>query len=232
MKDLAAEWVRELPRPVVLAIADALLTGPAALVSLQSSISGTSSSHAVLRALRLAQQGHGPYLSGLLHGRLSALAESPLLTPVWTGPSSGQSGTRLTIAVVADLIAEARRELLLVSFAAYPPPVLRAALEEATERGVVVTMLLESPLDRPGFTGPAEPFPGLRGVRLRWPGAARPPHASMHAKLLVVDRSTALVGSANLTEAAMERNIECGVLIRGGPLPARLADLVTGGLRS
>ncbi len=37
--------------------------------------------------------------------------------------------------------------------------------------------------------------------------------ASLHAKCLVVDRSIALVTSANFTDAAHERNIEAGVLV-------------------
>jgi cardiolipin synthase len=48
----------------------------------------------------------------------------------------------------------------------------------------------------------------------------------MHAKLLVIDRMTALVGSANLAGYGLERNLECGVLIRGGPVPGLLADHV------
>jgi phosphatidylserine/phosphatidylglycerophosphate/cardiolipin synthase-like enzyme len=46
----------------------------------------------------------------------------------------------------------------------------------------------------------------------------------MHAKVLVVDRKTALVGSANLTGYGLERNLEAGMLIRGGPVPALLAE--------
>lgn len=40
------------------------------------------------------------------------------------------------------------------------------------------------------------------------------PKASLHAKCVVVDDERAFVTSANLTEAAQERNIEAGVLIR------------------
>lgn len=229
---MAGAWVRDLPRPVVHALADALLEGPAALFALQSTLTGKSSSHAVIRALALTREGHGPYVAGLIQGRLAAMAEAASITPVWTGPSSDQPGTRLTIAVIADLIAEAEHELLLVSYAAYPPATLRTALDAACLRGVQVTTLLESPLDQPGFTGPEDPFPGLEGTPLRWPGTDRPPHASMHAKLLVVDRKTALIGSANLTEAALGRNLECGVLLRGGEVPGRLADLVIDGLSS
>ncbi len=46
----------------------------------------------------------------------------------------------------------------------------------------------------------------------------------MHAKVLIVDRRTALVGSANLTGPALERNLECGLLVSGGPVPTLLAD--------
>jgi phosphatidylserine/phosphatidylglycerophosphate/cardiolipin synthase-like enzyme len=35
----------------------------------------------------------------------------------------------------------------------------------------------------------------------------------LHAKIAVADSSSALIGSANLTEAALRRNIEIGVLI-------------------
>jgi cardiolipin synthase len=42
--------------------------------------------------------------------------------------------------------------------------------------------------------------------------------------VLIVDRCVALVGSANLTSYGLERNLECGLLIRGGPVPAALAD--------
>lgn len=46
----------------------------------------------------------------------------------------------------------------------------------------------------------------------------------MHAKVLVVDRRVALVGSANLTGYGLERNLECGLLVRGGLVPAALAE--------
>jgi len=40
--------------------------------------------------------------------------------------------------------------------------------------------------------------------------------ASLHAKLLVIDYTSALVGSANITGAALGKNLECGLLVRGG----------------
>ena len=44
----------------------------------------------------------------------------------------------------------------------------------------------------------------------------------MHVKAAVADSRIAFLSSANLTEAALERNMELGVLIRGGHLPAAI----------
>jgi phosphatidylserine/phosphatidylglycerophosphate/cardiolipin synthase-like enzyme len=84
---------------------------------------------------------------------------------------------------------------------------------------------------RPGDTSKSSGILERFATRFRereWPGT-RPPEvfydprglaqgesarASLHAKCVVVDGHTALVGSANLTEAAQQRNIEIGLLVR------------------
>jgi phosphatidylserine/phosphatidylglycerophosphate/cardiolipin synthase-like enzyme len=40
------------------------------------------------------------------------------------------------------------------------------------------------------------------------------PSGVLHAKAIVIDDEVALVTSANLTEAALDRNIELGLLVR------------------
>jgi len=45
---------------------------------------------------------------------------------------------------------------------------------------------------------------------------------------LVIDNSAALVGSANITGAALGKNLECGLLVRGGPAPHNLRSHVQG----
>lgn len=222
---LAAEWVRQLPRPFVLDLARALREGEAAVGRLAGRTAAPTSRHALRRAGELARDGS--YLAGLLDGLCAATTAAPDVRPVWTGPSSRVGGSRLTLAVVADLIAEARSEILLVSYATYPPPGVAAALAAAVDRGVAVTLLLERAEDKPGWDGLLAPFPDLRARQLCWPLAERPPGASLHAKVLVVDRVVALVGSANLTAHALERNLECGLLVRGGPVPGQLADHLT-----
>jgi phosphatidylserine/phosphatidylglycerophosphate/cardiolipin synthase-like enzyme len=48
----------------------------------------------------------------------------------------------------------------------------------------------------------------------------------MHVKAAVADSRVAFLTSANLTEAALERNMELGVFIRVGNLPASIDRLV------
>ncbi len=45
----------------------------------------------------------------------------------------------------------------------------------------------------------------------------------LHAKAIVVDDETAFVTSANMTEAAFDRNIEAGILSRDRTLAASLS---------
>jgi phosphatidylserine/phosphatidylglycerophosphate/cardiolipin synthase-like enzyme len=64
-----------------------------------------------------------------------------------------------------------------------------------------------------------------------WPGAKRPtvfydpralepdgPSGVLHAKAIVADDEAVFLTSANLTEAALDRNIELGLLVRDGAL--------------
>jgi phosphatidylserine/phosphatidylglycerophosphate/cardiolipin synthase-like enzyme len=66
-----------------------------------------------------------------------------------------------------------------------------------------------------------------------WPGASRPrvffdpraldlegPTGVLHAKAVVADDEAVFLTSANLTEAALDRNIEMGLLVRDRALAA------------
>jgi len=50
------------------------------------------------------------------------------------------------------------------------------------------------------------------------------PIVNLHVKCMVADRDLLLLGSANLTQAAMERNMELGILLHGGPHPGHIRD--------
>ena len=223
---LAEEWCTQLPASFVRRLAAALRSGPTELNAMTSVTVTPTSSAALQRATTAATNGDAAFLAGLLIGHLNGQEHQATVTPVWTGPASAVQHDRLTIAVLSDLIAEAQHELLLVSYATIPSPAIRAALVAAQTRGVKLTLLLERQTDNPGFRGRDDPLPEIHGLRLHWPAQSRGHEASMHAKLLVIDRRVALVGSANLTGHGLERNLECGVLIRGGSVPALLVQHV------
>ena len=149
---------------------------------------------------------------------------------VWTGPSAGQVPIRHTEQVLCEVIETAKRRLFLVSFVAYEIHSILEALRGAIGRQVQIDVLLESSDKHGGrvahdsvkvmkntlpsvgiYAWPSDRklLPG------QWPGA-------VHAKCAVADGNLAFITSANLTAAAMERNMELGVLVRGGDLPAKL----------
>lgn len=159
----------------------------------------------------------------------STLRTSQAIDIAWTGPTSAHVPVRMTAHVLVDLIAEARTRLFVVSYAAYKVAAVSAALRDAAMRGVDVRLILETDEDSGGrlSVDAADAFAELHHVVTfwTWPGAQRPEQgAAMHAKAAIVDGRVALVTSANLTGAALDRNMELGVVIRGGAAPRRLAD--------
>ena len=61
----------------------------------------------------------------------------------------------------------------------------------------------------------------------RWNNALHVIRAVLHAKCVVIDGRIAFVSSANFTEAAQERNIEVGVLVRSELIAERIINFFT-----
>ena len=146
----------------------------------------------------------------------------------WTGPSSAHVPVRMSSQVLLELIDEARSQLIVVSFAAYRDSRIINGLRSTAQRGVDVRLILESTgVGGRLEGGGAHAFRELRGLVSFWvwPQDKRPAGGvSMHAKAAIADRRAALVTSANLTGHALDLNMELGLIVRGGPVPARLAD--------
>ncbi len=145
---------------------------------------------------------------------------APTINIVWTGPASGSFAARRIDQLLYDLLAEAQRRVLLVTFAAHRIPRLVTELKAAHARGVKVTLLLETEDDSDGQLSfdAAKAFGELPIDEievLQWPRAFRENNSAgrpgkLHAKCAVVD-DTVLVGSANLTDDAFNRNMEMGL---------------------
>lgn len=170
------------------------------------------------------------YLAGLAAGYAQRAAEATVET-VWSGPGSHHVPVRATAAVLADVVREAQRELLLMTYSASPYQPLTSALQAAVSRGVAVSVVVETLQGAGSALGGNEPyqaFVGVRGVDLwHWPSSRRTePGAKMHAKLAVADRHVLFVSSANLTQSGVAKSIEAGLLVRGGAAPLRAAEHV------
>jgi cardiolipin synthase len=207
----------------------ARLTGACAAGGYQQHIGEVS------RRWRNAPGVEGASIAAALHAAAAAVAAERAtnkVSLVWTGPPSPVLGLRATRAVVDTIVARATSSLLLMSFAGYKVDDLVTSLAAAIERGVEVAFVLETHDDSGGdlSVDAAKAFTALAGRArfYRWPIEAREAYfahsARLHAKCIVADRTTAFVTSANLTGAAINDNIELGVLIEAGPLPGRLHD--------
>lgn len=144
-----------------------------------------------------------------------------------------------TQATVASLFSQAEQEVLMTSYVFHSAgEILRPLAEKHdAEPKFRVRIVLDLTHKRgPEKLPYAAVAPGfVREFRERqWPGERLPeiwdyregfegPEAGvMHAKVIVVDRKTALVTSANFTEAAQDRNIEAGVLVQNAHFSGRL----------
>lgn len=173
----------------------------------------------------------GAFLRGIAAAQ-EQLTTSVTVETVWSGPSSHAVPVRATAQALIEVIAEAKYELLLMTYSAKPHDAIRAALTGAASHGVSVTVVVET-LQGAGSalsgSEPATAFAGIPGVQLwHWPvGRQRTENGSkMHAKLAVADQRVLLVSSANLTQSGVTKNIEAGLLVRGGTAPQRAAEHV------
>lgn len=225
---VAVSLAERLPPGDLRRLADAAAAGQDAVRELRASAAAPTLRDACDHLVRAwTDQTKPAWVAGALTGAAAAVERAgrqQRIDIVWTGPESAMDTGRLTAPTVVDLIGAARSEILLVSYAARHDDRIAAALAAAAVRKVAVTVLLERHADNPAYTAADSLFADLGVRRLAWPGPRRPRGAALHAKLIVVDRHTALVGSANLTGRAMADNLECGVLLRGRPEVATIVD--------
>ena len=150
---------------------------------------------------------------------------------VWTGPKTDLIPTRSTEQAILEVVESASEEVFVVSYAFYKATSILEGLASAVMRGVRVRILLESSIEHGGTVkgdnvdAIAKGVPGAEiyiwdtsAKRMGGDGLT----AAVHAKCAVADGGAAFITSANLTSAALERNMELGVLIRGGEIPKKL----------
>lgn len=148
---------------------------------------------------------------------------------VWTGPTTPFVSARRTEQALLQVINSAEQSLFITSFVAYDVSTIVKALNAASDRGVVISMLLELSQDHGGsitFDAIGKMRTLVPASRLyAWSDKVAPfLGGRVHAKVAVADGRICFITSANLTGHAMEKNMEAGVLISGGNVPLLLKD--------
>ncbi len=172
----------------------------------------------------------GDVLAGILVGAAFArqrIQQESTVELVWTGPTTPFVATRRTEQVLLELIGHSQSDLFLVSFVAYDVSSIVDALNAAAARGIDVRILLETSASHGGSLS-VDPIATMRrcvpSANLYvWIDRPAPfTEGRVHAKVAVADGHTAFLTSANLTGHALEKNMEAGVMIRGGHVPTGL----------
>ena len=169
-------------------------------------------------------------LAGMLTGASAAYHRAKgeqEIELVWTGPSSQLIATRKTEQALLQVIDAAESRLFITSFVVYDIASIMKALKRAIERGAQVSMLLEASESRGGgvsIDAIAKMKAALPTAKLfswvdKGDGFAG---GKVHAKVAVADENFCFISSANLTGHAMGKNMEAGVLIKGGATPSSL----------
>lgn len=216
--------------------------------SLQRYCSGADLSEIATELQKLSDEGvstaHLALLFELLADeRASQTNPDDLIDLVWTGPEPEGTASRDTSIVVPELFSKAKETVLVAGYAIYQGRSVFESLAQRMEKypDLKVQMFLNVQRD---YGDTTEEISLLRNFANRfkekeWPGTRMPEayyfpealadtkgkkKASLHAKCIVIDRSTAFVSSANFTEAAQIRNIEVGVLINSANFATKLAQ--------
>jgi len=202
---------------------------------LLSNVVGTAAAKAVVERLVIAWQATSIGSSELASMLLAAshafenVSRHQSTELVWTGPTTPFVSARRTEQALLQVIGSAKQTLFVTSFVAYDVSTIVKALNDASTRGVSISMLLESSQDHRGSIS----FDAIGKMRTLVPSAKlyawrerSVPFADgrVHAKVAVADGDVCFITSANLTGHAMEQNMEAGVLLTGGQIPKLLLD--------
>jgi phosphatidylserine/phosphatidylglycerophosphate/cardiolipin synthase-like enzyme len=241
-----------LPDPALAGLSTAIQAGwltSSSPASAFSSIAGDNSAAVVAWLTSLEREAFTPtQIARLLHAIVASRHRDRILVPdlVVSGPDVPGVPTADTYAVVQSLFQEAQNEVVLAGYAFHNGKLLfeRLADQQRSRPGLRIIFHVEVPR-KPGDSSSAEaivlrcadefktrhwpwtPYPEVYFDPRALDGS-RQARASLHAKVVVVDRSKLLLTSANFTEAAHQRNIEMGLLSRAGYLAEQVVSYFEG----
>jgi phosphatidylserine/phosphatidylglycerophosphate/cardiolipin synthase-like enzyme len=241
------EAILDLPPHVrerlAAALESGLLSGSATATALQSVLGDTEWAARASKVLRefAAFTESSAAIAAWIRSLGKAEARSPRADLVWSGPEVSGVHARSTRRVYEEVIGVAERSLWISTYAFFDGPKAFETLARRMDAipGIRATLLLNLQRKNGDKTSSDQLVRRFaeRFWTVEWPGTSRPriyfdpraleldgPGAVLHAKAVVVDEEAVFVTSANLTEAALDRNIELGLLIRDRTLAASISS--------
>jgi len=244
--------LRQLGHPSLLGLAQALEAGrlkpPYRVSAMRKYVPSEHEQEVTAELVELQASGMRPAhiatLARLLaEERASSQAITDRLELVWSGLTGMPSQSRDTGVVVQQLFREAKKSVLIASFA-----VDKGAKAEALFGTLAQRMDEDPELQVRLFLNVHRTYGDETSATVLlhrfaksftdeiWPGERMPEvyhdprsletggyeRSCLHAKCIVVDDERALISSANFTEAAQERNIEAGVLVADDSVAERI----------
>jgi cardiolipin synthase len=222
---LHPDRVHALSRDLVARGEEVAATGVLEVLSPALSQEATQQISAALSDTAVSCRDLGLMFAAASAGAACAIDSSGSVELVWTGPTTDLVPVRRTEQVLTGLVDSAKNSIFLVSFVAYKVGPVIEALQKAVSRGVTLKILLENYTGRGGSVTTdsmatlKRHVPGARIFEWSKDQLIGDGRGKVHAKCVVADGAAAFVTSANLTEDAMEKNMELGVLLRGGDAP-------------
>lgn len=224
------------------ALESGLLTAPCSVAAVRSILGLREGCEELVETLcDLERKGiSGPVLAAWIHTVEDAASRTATPDLVWSGPEVPGLHARDTRRVYEELLSSAERSVWASTFAYFDGPrafeVLARRMDAIPQLRVTLLLNIQR---RRGDTTATEGLVRRFADRFwgtDWPGKARPsvyydprslepdgPKGVLHAKAVVADEEAVFITSANLTEAALERNIEIGLLVRDHALAASVS---------
>ena len=218
---------------IVSALESGILAPPYSDMSVRSVLGAREGGEEVVLALReMSRLGmERAAAAAWIRTAAAVAARMPRPDLVWSGPDVPGLHARDTRRVYEELLGAAEHSIWASTYAFFDGPrafeVLAKRLD--TMPTLQVTLLLNIQRKR-GDSSTSENLVRRFADRfwsVDWPGSRRPrvffdprslelegPGGVLHAKAVVADDSAVFITSANFTEAALDRNIEIGLLVR------------------
>lgn len=232
---------------LAVALESGLLSPTAPDIALQSVLGNSEWTSQVSKTLSgLASFNlSGATVAAWIRSLGKAEARAPRADLVWSGPAVPGVHARSTRRVYEELVGSAEHSLWISTYAFFDGPKAFEVLAQRMDAVPALNATLLLNLQRrSGDTSNSDQLIRRFAERfwtIEWPGRSRPriyfdpraldldgPGGVLHAKAVIADDDAVFITSANLTEAALDRNIELGFLVHDRTLAASVSSHFVG----